>query len=296
MVFVFFKSHFHFIQIISVKVELSFSVSIPTFLTVLTKYLLNIFAILISISTVSSFSISLIVVLVLTFFKKRGLTFCHLKQSLHQDLKKWSFLAFFMRLTQNFLCYLYSFLDVSFLSRKILFRSLEHRIIALCKSFVINFPWFALRYFIFIEACLFKISTKMLRKCWYSILLMSCFNISFFGNFCSPYSLVFSVLASENTILTLWLYACENQRVPFQTHYLGNFVFGLIPVSIFPYLVRMWENTNKNNSEYGHFLRSVNLHFRHFSNNLSICDDVYTMPLRPVAFLFCENQSCLIYP
>ena len=31
---------------------------------------------------------------------------------------------------------------------------------------------------IFIGACLFKIPIKMLRKCWYSILFMSCFNIS----------------------------------------------------------------------------------------------------------------------
>ena len=51
-----------------VKVALSFSVSIPKFLTALTKYSLNIFAILISLSIVSSFSINLIVLLALTFF------------------------------------------------------------------------------------------------------------------------------------------------------------------------------------------------------------------------------------
>ena len=28
--------------------------------------------------------------------------------------------------------------------------------------------------------------------------------------------------------------------------------------SISPYSVRMWENADQNNSEYGHFLRSVN--------------------------------------
>ena len=53
----FFKSYFHFTRIIFCKVALSFSVSIPKFLTVLTKCSLNIFAILISSSIVSSFSI-----------------------------------------------------------------------------------------------------------------------------------------------------------------------------------------------------------------------------------------------
>ena len=34
-------------------------------------------------------------------------------------------------------------------------------------------------------------------------------------------------------------------------------VFGAILVRIFPYSVRMWENTEQNNSEYTHFSRSV---------------------------------------
>ena len=34
-------------------------------------------------------------------------------------------------------------------------------------------------------------------------------------------------------------------------------VFGVILVRIFPYSARMRENTGRNNSEYGHFLRSV---------------------------------------
>ena len=33
-------------------------------------------------------------------------------------------------------------------------------------------------------------------------------------------------------------------------------VFGVILVSIFPYSVRMRENADHDNSEYGHFLRS----------------------------------------
>ena len=60
------------LKLFSVKVALSFSISIPKFLTVLTKYSLNIFAILISLSIVSRFSINLIVVLALTLFEKRG--------------------------------------------------------------------------------------------------------------------------------------------------------------------------------------------------------------------------------
>ena len=34
-------------------------------------------------------------------------------------------------------------------------------------------------------------------------------------------------------------------------------VFGVILVRIFPYSVRMRKNTDQNNSEYGHFLRSL---------------------------------------
>ena len=178
----FFKSHFHFAQAIFCKSCTFFSVSIPKFLTVLTKYSLNIFAILISLSIVPSFSTNVIVVLALTLFEKRCLTFCQnfllSKIELTSRFAKWSFLAFFKRLKQKFLYILYSFRDVSVLSRKNLFRSLERFIIVLCKPIVMNFPWFAIRYAIFIGACLFKIFIKMLKKCWYSILFMSCFNIS----------------------------------------------------------------------------------------------------------------------
>ena len=149
------------------------------------KYSLNIFAILISLSFISSFSTNLIVVLALTLFEKSGLTFYQIFllsktefTSRFSRFAKWSFLAFFKRLTQKFVYFLYSFRDVSVLSRKNLFRSAERFINALCKPFVMNFPWFPLRYFTFIGACLFKISIKMLRKCWYSIMFMSCFNIS----------------------------------------------------------------------------------------------------------------------
>ena len=83
------------LKLFSEKVVLSFPVSIPKFLIVLTKCSLNIFAILISLSIVSSFSINLIVVLALTLFEKRGLTFCQnfllsktefTSRSLHHDL------------------------------------------------------------------------------------------------------------------------------------------------------------------------------------------------------------------
>ena len=51
-------------------------ISIPKLLIVLTRYSLNIFAVLISLSIISPFSINLIVVLALTLFEKRDLTFC----------------------------------------------------------------------------------------------------------------------------------------------------------------------------------------------------------------------------
>ena len=37
-------------------------------------------------------------------------------------------------------------------------------------------------------------------------------------------------------------------------------VFGVILVRIFPHSVRMRENTNQNNSEYGHLSRSESIH------------------------------------
>ena len=58
-------------------------------------------------------------------------------------------------------------------------QNLERFIIFFSSSFVINIRLFALRYFCFIGAYLFKISIKTLRKCWYSILYISCFNILF---------------------------------------------------------------------------------------------------------------------
>ena len=87
------------LKLFSVKVALSFSVSIPKFLTVLTKYSLNTFAILISLSMVSTFSINLIVVLALTLIEKRGLTFCQnfllSKTEFTSRFAKWSFFGFF---------------------------------------------------------------------------------------------------------------------------------------------------------------------------------------------------------
>ena len=90
---------------------------------------------------------------------------------------KMFFFGFFQEVNIN-IYLLFVFFSERFCPRKNLFRSLERFIIALCKPFVMNFPWFDLRYFILVGTCLFKISIKMLRKCWYSILIMSCFNIS----------------------------------------------------------------------------------------------------------------------
>ena len=88
------------------------------------------------------------------------------------------FFSLFQEVNTNISLLFVFFWSVFVLSRKNLFRSLERFIIALCKPFVMNFPCFALRYFIFIGVCLFKMSIKILRKCWYSILFISCFNVS----------------------------------------------------------------------------------------------------------------------
>ena len=153
------------------EIALCSFVNIPSFFTIFTKYSLNSFAIWISSSIVSSFSTNLIVVLDLILFEKRGLTICqNFVLSVIEFISKFArcyFLALFKRFTQKFRCFLYSFRDISVLSLKNLFLSLERFIIALCKFFVINLPWFALRYFCFIAACLFKTSMKILRKCWY---------------------------------------------------------------------------------------------------------------------------------
>ena len=96
------------LKLFSVKVALSFSVSIPKFLTVLTKCSLNIFEILMSLSIVSSFSINLIVVLALTLFEERGLTFCQnfllSKTEFTSIFAKWSFLGFFSRGQHKYFC------------------------------------------------------------------------------------------------------------------------------------------------------------------------------------------------
>ena len=94
----FFQIHFPSLKLFSVNVALSFSRSIPIFLTVLAKYSLNIFAILISLSIVQLFSINLIVFLALILFEKKvwhfARTFCYLKHSLHEDLQNGLFLHF----------------------------------------------------------------------------------------------------------------------------------------------------------------------------------------------------------
>ena len=41
-------------------------------------------------------------------------------------------------------------------------------------------------------------------------------------------------------------------------------------IRLSPYLVQMRENTEQNNSEYGHFLRSVSLRLLHKNGRLSI--------------------------
>ena len=80
-------------------------------------------------------------------------------------------MVLFKRLTQGFRWFLYSFWDISVLFLKSVLLSVECFIIFLCKFFVINLFWFALRCFCFIGVCLFDISIKILRKFWNFILL-----------------------------------------------------------------------------------------------------------------------------
>ena len=103
-------------------------------------------------------------------FEKRGFTvFQKLLFPVTEDrssFAKWSFLAVRRRLPQKFHCFLCSFLELSVSLRKNFLQSLERFVIALCRSFVMNLPWFSLRYFFFKGTCLLKISVNKFRKCW----------------------------------------------------------------------------------------------------------------------------------
>ena len=117
------------------------------FLTIFTKYLLNSFAISVSSSIISLLLTNLIFVLALTFV---------IWHRIYIKICKMFFSGFFKRFTQNFRCFLSSFRDIFVLSLKI----------------------FALRHFCVIGVFLFKRFKKILRKYLYSILFISCFNIS----------------------------------------------------------------------------------------------------------------------
>lgn len=80
------------------------------------------------------------------------------------------FLAFFKKFTQKFPV----FCVISVILRKNLLLRIFHDCL---QSLFINLPWFSLRYFCFIGTSLFRISIWILRKCWYSILCIFCFNI-----------------------------------------------------------------------------------------------------------------------
>ena len=47
--------------------------------------------------------------------------------------------------------------------------------------------------------------------------------------------------------------------------------FGLKVLCIFPYSVQMWENTDQNNSEYGHFLRGARVRKHSYSGIFTQC-------------------------
>ena len=140
VVFAFFKSHFHFTQII------------------LYKYCSLIFC---KYSLIFNSIDKLCLRKEVWHFVR---TFSYLKQSLHQDLQNVLFLfGFFQEINTK------SMNSNIYFRFCYLFRSLQYLIIVLCKIFVMKFYWFYLRYFIFIGTFLFKISIKMLRKCHVSI-------------------------------------------------------------------------------------------------------------------------------
>ena len=87
------------LELFSVNVASSFSVNIPLFLTILTKYYSNVFAVLVSLWIISSFSIYLIGGLALILFEKRRWTLCQnfllSKTEFTSRFAKLSFLFFF---------------------------------------------------------------------------------------------------------------------------------------------------------------------------------------------------------
>ena len=83
---------------------------------------------------------------------------------------------------------MYSFWDASVLSRKNLFRIHNYFILTFCHELsLVCFKVLNLHRGIFV-----KISIKMLRKCWYFILIMSFFQY-FVVNFCSKFIVSFLV-------------------------------------------------------------------------------------------------------
>ena len=166
------------LELFSVETALCTFVNSPYLLVIFLIYSLNSFVTSMSSSNISLFSTNLIDVLALTLFEKIVITIC--QNVLICDIEFTSRFvknSFFERFKQNYYCFLHSFRGIPVLSLKNLILRLESFIIVLGKSFVINLLEFALRYFCFMRACLFKISMKILRKYWYSILFILCFNI-----------------------------------------------------------------------------------------------------------------------
>ena len=135
----------------SVGFIFDFLLTLPNFWTILTKCSLEILVIFSLWSIRVSFSTKFRILGDFTLFEKRGFRVCQkLLLSVTEDissLAKRSFLDVRKRLPQTFRHFLYYFREVSVLLRKILLRSLERFVIALCSSFFMNLPWCDLRYF-----------------------------------------------------------------------------------------------------------------------------------------------------
>ena len=92
-------------------------------------------------------------------FEKRVLTFCQnfllSKTELTARFANCSFFAFFKRLTQKFICFLYSFWDALVLSCKTLFQSLE--IISKSRKFISNRNLFLIETYFRVRAFLLMV-------------------------------------------------------------------------------------------------------------------------------------------
>ena len=124
----------------------------------------------------------MIVVLATTLFEKRGLTisqnFLLSDKEFTSKFVKCSFSGFFREIyTKVSLFFVFFSRCFCPIAQKLISKSRTFHN-CLKSVFCNKSPLICSKILLFHRACLFKISMKILRKCWYSILFMSCFNIS----------------------------------------------------------------------------------------------------------------------